>query len=128
MSLNSKIQLPSHHGVNLQQIHLTFSQSGILVLLILKNMSYYISQNRLIKEYGWNLNLVGKYLKTEDKRLKNPKNGSYPPMKLFDMDNVQRIMNTRAFREDLASLRAEQRKRKAKKLKKMLLKAGKLLG
>ena len=88
-------------------------------------MSYYISQNRLITEYGWNLNLVDKYLKTEDKRLKNPKSESYPPMKLFDMDHVQRIMNTRAFREDLSILREEQRKRKAKKLERMLKKARK---
>jgi hypothetical protein len=99
----------------------TIAQSGILALLILKSMSYYISQNRLIKEYGWNLNLVGKYLRTEDKRLKNPKSESYPPMKLFDMDHVQRIMNTRAFREDLSILREDQRKRKAKRLEKLLL-------
>jgi hypothetical protein len=81
-----------------------------------------ISQNKLIKEQGWNLSLIRKYLPDADKELFNPIEPFYPTMKLYDMETIKSIMNRSDFRADQRKSNERSRKIRATKREKRMMK------
>lgn len=81
-------------------------------------MATLISQNKLIKEHGWNLKLIEQYLPCPDDQVTNPQKPNYPMMKLYDLDRVQIIMRRSDFKADLKIFKERSRKIQATKRKK----------
>ena len=80
-----------------------------------------ITQNKLIKDHGWNLKLIEKYLHYTDNRVTNPQKETYPMMKLYDWVRVQNIMCRSDFKADLKAAKERSKKiMNTKKLKKAL--------
>jgi hypothetical protein len=69
-----------------------------------------ISQNKLISDHGWNLNLIEKYLPYSDDRVTNPQKPNYPMMKLYDLVRVQNAMCRSDFKADLKKFKERSKK------------------
>lgn len=80
-----------------------------------------ITQNKLIKNHGWNLKLIEQYLSCPDDQVTNPQKPNYPMMKLYDLVRVQNIMCNSEFKADLKAAKERSKKiQETKKLKKAL--------
>jgi hypothetical protein len=78
-----------------------------------------ITQNKLIKDHGWNLKLIEKYLPYSDDLVTNPQKETYPMMKLYDWVRVQNAMCRSDFKADLKKMKERSKKiQETKRLKK----------
>ena len=76
-----------------------------------------ITASAIVSQYGWTKRLIAKYLPEPAKTVPNPHYKSGPPMKLYYAGDVERIMESEEFQEELAqeSTRSKAAKAAAKK-------------